>query len=73
MKVIMYHYVRPIDNTLEGNLRHLTVDQVNKQLEYFQKKFGFLNPEEFKHNFENKIKSNKVILTFDDGLIDHYQ
>ena len=73
MKVIMYHYVRPIDNTLEGNLRHLTVEQFNRQLDYFQKKFGFLTPEEFKHNFENKIKSNKVILTFDDGLIDHYQ
>ena len=41
MKVIMYHYVRPIDNTLEGNLRHLTVEQFNRQLDYFQKKYGY--------------------------------
>ena len=73
MKVIMYHYVRPYNNELNGNLKYLTVDQFNRQLDYFQKEHGFLSPEEFRNNFEKKIDSNKVILTFDDGLLDHYK
>ena len=29
--------------------------------------------EEFIYNFKNKNNSDKVLLTFDDGLLDHYQ
>lgn len=73
MKVIMYHYVRPLDKVENGNLRYLTTDQFKSQLDFFEKKFGILSPDEFKHNFENKINTNKVFLTFDDGLKDHYE
>lgn len=71
MKIIMYHYVRPksVDN---GNLRYLTYDQFQSQLDFFEKEYGFLSIQEFKHNFENNTLSKKVLLTFDDGLIDHY-
>tara|TARA_B100000989_G_scaffold50686_1_gene33551 strand:+ start:4684 stop:5574 length:891 start_codon:yes stop_codon:yes gene_type:complete len=72
MKVIMYHYVRP-NSILNGNLKHLTVDQFNRQLDFFQKEYGFLTPDNFRYNFEKKIESNKIILTFDDGLLDHYR
>ena len=72
MKVIMYHYVRPKSKT-NGNLRYLTTDQFNKQLDYFEKNFGFLSPEEFKYYMDNKISTEKVLLTFDDGLIDHFK
>ena len=69
----MYHYVRPYNNVINGNLKYLTVDQFNRQLDYFQKEYGFLSLEEFRNNFEKKIKTKKVILTFDDGLLDHYK
>ncbi len=72
MKAIMYHYVRPLDQK-NGNLRYLTTDQFRKQLDFFEKNYGLMTPQEFKFNFENKINSQKVILTFDDGLLDHYE
>lgn len=68
----MYHYVRPFDKIKNGNLRYLTTDQFNYQLDFFEKKFGILSPDEFKYNFKKKIHTNKVFLTFDDGLKDHY-
>jgi peptidoglycan/xylan/chitin deacetylase (PgdA/CDA1 family) len=71
MKIIMYHYVRPKSND-NGNLRYLTSDQFQSQLDFFDKNYDFLSIEEFKYNFENNILSKKVLLTFDDGLIDHF-
>lgn len=68
----MYHYVRPLDKNENGNLRYLTTEQFSRQLDFFEKEYGFLSPEEFKYNFHKKIKTNKVLLTFDDGLKDHY-
>ena len=73
MKVIMYHYVRPKSKETNGKLRYLTLDQFNRQLDFFDRKYGFLSPNELRYNFENKIKTEKVLLTFDDGLLDHYK
>jgi len=71
MNIVMYHYVRP-KNPKNGKLRYLTLDQFQNQLDYFEKNLGFLSQEEFIYNLKNKIISEKVLLTFDDGLIDHY-
>ena len=70
MKIIMYHYVRPKENS---KLRYLDLEDFRAQLSYFEKHFGFLSIEEFKYNILNNIQSNKVLLTFDDGLKDHYK
>tara|TARA_B100000575_G_C23128016_1_gene653825 strand:+ start:563 stop:1462 length:900 start_codon:yes stop_codon:yes gene_type:complete len=71
----MYHYVRP--KSFYPNVNNfLTLNEFRRQLEYFEKKNGFLNKNEL-YNFVylGKIpkNSNKIILTFDDGLIDHYK
>ena len=67
----MYHYVRP-SNKKNGNLRYLDKDHFQVQLDFFEKNYGFLSQEEFMYNFKNKIITKKVLLTFDDGLKDHY-
>ena len=69
MNIIMYHYVRPRENS---RLRYLDLEDFKTQLAFFEKEFGFLSIDEFRYNIENKISSNKVLLTFDDGLKDHY-
>ena len=73
MNVIMYHYVRPKNLTKYKKINYLDLNLFIKQLEFFEKNYGIINTDEFNENLENKINSNKVILTFDDGLKDHYQ
>ena len=70
----MYHYVRKFEKNFP-NFRFLHVDDFKKQLNFFEKEYGFVSKEEW-HSY---IKGNgmgsgkgKVILTFDDGLNCHY-
>ncbi|EIW6704607.1 polysaccharide deacetylase, partial [Campylobacter jejuni] len=75
MKIIMYHYIRESLKPLP-NFRYLHIENFKKQLDFFKKEFGFVSYDEFLYLKENplfcsKLK-NKVLLTFDDGLKDHY-
>ncbi|WP_279176516.1 polysaccharide deacetylase family protein [Campylobacter insulaenigrae] len=75
MKIIMYHYVRNSSNKLPY-FRYLSLENFKKQLDFLEDKFGFVNFKDFielKNNMDyiNKLK-NKVLLTFDDGLKDHF-
>ncbi|GAA7237965.1 hypothetical protein HpCK35_29240 [Helicobacter pylori] len=75
MKIIMYHYIRESLKQLP-KFRYLHIENFKKQLDFFEKEFGFITYDEFlylKENplFCNKLK-NKILLTFDDGLKDHY-
>lgn len=76
MKAITYHYVRNSKKDMPY-FRYLRTQNFIKQLEYFKQKYDFVSYNDFvsfiegKSSFE-KIK-NKILLTFDDGLIDHYE
>jgi peptidoglycan/xylan/chitin deacetylase (PgdA/CDA1 family) len=72
IRAIMYHYVRPVDNEFPY-LKYLSIQKFEKQLDYFEKKFGFVRKEDFE-NFINNSESDcsGIVLTFDDGLKDHY-
>lgn len=75
MKSIMYHYVRN-SNKEFPYFRYLSVDNFRKQLDYFSNKYGFVSYDDLLHikNIKNfKNANNKVLLTFDDGFIDHYE
>lgn len=76
MKAIMYHYVRNSDKNFPY-FRYLSVENFAKQLDYLSEKFGLICFDEFMELSQNlksfeKLK-NKVLLTFDDGFLDHYQ
>lgn len=76
MKIIMYHYVRESIKHLP-HFRYLHIENFKKQLDFFEKEFGFVSYDEFLHlkenpSFCNRLK-NKILLTFDDGLKDHYR
>ena len=70
----MYHYVREYDGKLPF-FRFLSITNFKKQLEYFKEKYDFISIEDFNKVIDAKIPppKNKIVLTFDDGLICHYK
>lgn len=72
-KSVMYHYVRPTDPN-QPHLFYLNFDDFRRQLDYFEQQFGIMSRAQWQAALNTpKELSDGVILTFDDGLIDHYQ
>ncbi len=72
MKSFMYHYIRSGDADLPW-FRYLHTDNFKKQLDLFQEQYYFISADEWKEVVKHrKIQQNAAILTFDDGLKDHY-
>ena len=70
----MYHYVRPIRNSVDPNIKGLEVEGFKKQIEFFSKNFKFVTAEELIESVyeNNPLPKNSIALTFDDGFNDHY-
>jgi len=72
----MYHDVRPWNpNYFPKRYKqkpYLTVEEFKKHLNYLQENFKIISPEEI--NFKDYFQKDKrqLILTFDDGLKDHF-
>lgn len=71
-QAIMYHYIRPFNEELPF-FRNLHTDDFAKQLDFFEKEYGFVTKEDFLNSFETGIVPKGVLLTFDDGLKCHYE
>lgn len=74
MKAVMYHYVREFDERFP-NFRFLNISNFSKQLDYFEKKFGFVSRGEWEEIIRSKrvgIGEGKVVLTFDDAMSCHF-
>jgi len=69
---IMYHYVRPISDEYPF-LNSLNLESFKRQLDFFQSEYGFLSKEEYLYSVKNNKNIDGAVLTFDDGLKDHYQ
>ena len=72
--IVMYHYIRPIKKSLYPNLKGLEFNNFKKQINYFKNKYDILNFDDFLEILKTKKIPKKpcIILTFDDGYIDHY-
>lgn len=75
LTVVMYHYVREINNSRFPKIKGLEYSEFKYQVEYFKKHYNFIKMEELIDHFENnsKIPENSLLLTFDDGYLDHYK
>ncbi len=71
LQAAMYHYVRPFNEELPF-FKNLHVEDFAKQLDYFEKEFGFVSKDDFLQSFSTGIVPKGMILTFDDGLKCHY-
>lgn len=74
MQVVMYHYVRPESAGLPPyDYYHLSLDDFRRQLDHFESEYRFTTGERFRRICRGEATpcENEVVLTFDDGLIDH--
>ncbi len=72
MKAVMYHYVRP-DSTNLPFFKNLHVEDFEKQLDFFEETYGFVDKNDFWKSLETGQPVQGVVLTFDDGFKDHYK
>jgi len=73
--VVCYHYVNDRQDGFWKNLHKIKPDSFRKQIEYFKgQKYNFIGMEDYVNFLEKgvRIPDNFCILTFDDGLRDHY-
>lgn len=71
MKAVMYHYVRNEDPAFPL-FKFLHFEDFKRQLDYFSQNFSILHPDVLKESIVTGVKPEGVILTFDDGVKDHY-
>lgn len=74
INIIMYHYVRPIKGSLYPNLKGLEIKDFENQINFFNKNFNVITQNDFIEILVKKKipKKPSILLTFDDGYIDHY-
>jgi peptidoglycan/xylan/chitin deacetylase (PgdA/CDA1 family) len=73
--VLMYHYVRPIKDSKFSRIKGLELNEFQNHLDILESKSLLLTPEEFV-NLDSLVSNDRKpfsLLTFDDGLIDHYK
>jgi peptidoglycan/xylan/chitin deacetylase (PgdA/CDA1 family) len=69
----MYHYVRPIQNSLYPEIKGLETIAFKRQIDYFRKNFGFANVDFLLSKNQESSINTPIIMTFDDGLKDHFK
>ncbi len=76
MKAFMYHDIRDLENTnFKSRMAlksFLSVQQFKNQLNFIIENYQVISTENLKNIDLNRVEKNYAILTFDDGLLDHY-
>ena len=70
----MYHYTRDLIHSRYPEIKGMDVALFRKQLEFFSKNFKVVRMEDViaAISVGKKLPKNALLLTFDDGYIDHY-
>lgn len=73
--VIMYHYVRDYKNTRFPKIKGMDITEFENQVEFLKNEFYIVTMEEIIGYLkgETSIPDQSVLLTFDDGYLDHYK
>lgn len=74
LTIVMYHYVRDLKHSRYPNIKGLGLDLFKKQVHFFKERYNFVSCEEVLEAkyAQKKLPENSILLTFDDGYIDHY-
>ena len=77
VSIFMYHDIRDVNpndrfyNRYQ-NRSFVNVQQFKNQLSYMKDRFQFISPFHIKSALQDKSSTHYAVMTFDDGLIDHY-
>ena len=71
----MYHYVRELPYTRYPKIKGLLASQFKQQVEYIERYYQFVTVDDCINAiyFDGDLPSNSILLTFDDGYIDHFK
>ena len=74
LTIVMYHYVRELKNSRYPDIKGLDIVLFKEQIDYLRKHYHIIMMEEVIYSVDNQIKipDKSVLLTFDDGYLDHY-
>jgi peptidoglycan/xylan/chitin deacetylase (PgdA/CDA1 family) len=72
--IIMYHYVRDLENSRYPQIKGLNLELFAEQILYLKRYYNFITMEQLIESIETgcTLKEKSVLLTFDDAYIDHY-
>ncbi len=72
---VMYHYVRDLPNTEFPEIKGMLTSKFEEQILFLKKHFNFITVNEYAEFVQGKklLNPNSIMLTFDDGLKDHYK
>lgn len=74
LTIVMYHYVRPLEETRYPRIKGLRVTEFKAQLAYIRRHYNPVAVVEVVDHLRSgkPLPSNAILLTFDDGYLDHY-
>jgi peptidoglycan/xylan/chitin deacetylase (PgdA/CDA1 family) len=74
LTIVMYHYVRPLQRTRFPGIKGLDVALFDEQLEYLVRNYSVVSMEAVLDALDGRaeLPPHPVLLTFDDGYLDHY-
>lgn len=75
LHIIMYHYTRDLKNSRYPNIKGLDYAMFHEQIMFLKRKFNIVTMEQVLEavwSGGGYFPENAVLLTFDDGYIDHY-
>ena len=74
LQIIMYHYVRDLQNSRYPNIRGLSDKNFMKQIDYLEANYTLVTPQDVieAYNGGRILPSDACLLTFDDGYSDHF-
>ena len=73
--IVMYHYVRDLEHSRFPAIKGLSVERFCRQLDYIQTRFTPITVEDLMRALspaKNELPKDSILLTFDDGYIDHF-
>ena len=76
LTTVMYHYVRDMHKSKFPGIKGVKCEEFREQIKYFSKYYKFVSLDDcfrYLSGDNQAIPDNGILLTFDDGFVDHYE
>lgn len=75
VKIVTYHYVRPLAESRYPGIKGITLERFDDQLDHLTSRYDIISMADLVAGFDDpgSLPERPVLLTFDDGYIDHFE